>query len=87
MDQEIITYLWVGVPTVIIVTLIIIFIFIFGKRKKKNSGKICNHDFVDKGYFTLDNKYPRVFSTCMKCGVSVHRPIYSKKQFEESEEE
>lgn len=51
----------------------------FGKTK------ICKHKFIIKGYFVLQDKYPRLVQTCKKCGVAVHTPIYWKKQLDDYE--
>jgi hypothetical protein len=55
----------------------------FGRKKKI---KLCQHRFKDIGYFVLDGKHPRMFSVCRKCNIAVHRPIYTRKQLEEFEE-
>ena len=47
--------------------------------------KICKHKFKDTGFVVLNMKYPRVISTCKRCGISVHRPVFSIKQLDELE--
>jgi hypothetical protein len=52
-----------------------------GKKKESR----CNHNFEDRHAIVIDNKYPRLVSVCKKCGLAVHRQIYSIKRATELE--
>jgi len=53
----------------------------------KRKIKLCKHKFQDKGYFVLYGKYPRVYAVCSRCGVAIHRPIYTRQQLDDFEQE
>ena len=49
-------------------------------KRKEEEG--CKHDFVDISPLVINN-LPRMVAVCKKCGVAVHRKIYTTKQLQE----
>lgn len=52
----------------------------FGKKKSEN----CLHKFEDRNAVVIKDQI-RMISVCSKCGVSVHRKVYTISQLREVE--
>jgi hypothetical protein len=52
----------------------------FGKKKDKP----CDHIFEDKFALVIQDK-PRIVGICKRCGLAIHRKIYTVKQVQELE--
>lgn len=54
--------------------------------KKKDINGICEHEWEDFNAVVIDN-HIRMISSCIKCGVCIHRRVYSIKKLKEVENE